>query len=64
MFQSNVVGKLHDHNSFADAAAPPKRPILPPFAYGTNRTTTLMPVSNCCAVVIISVDAVAGLWMA
>ena len=27
--------------------APPKRPILPPRTNGVNKSTTLMPVSNC-----------------
>ena len=28
--------------------APPKRPVLPPFVYGSRRSTTLMPVSSIC----------------
>ena len=30
--------------------APPNRPILPPFKYGTNKSTTFIPVSSISAV--------------
>src|SRR6201987_2000114 len=43
--------------------APPNRPILPPFAYGARRSTTLMPVTRISASVDCSVYSGAGWWM-
>src|SRR3712207_6199900 len=44
--------------------APPKRPILPPLAYGASRSTTLMPVTRISASVDCSTKGGAGWWMA
>ena len=43
--------------------APPKRPVLPPFVYGSRRSTTLMPVSSIWIEVDWSSNAGAGRWM-
>ena len=37
--------------------APPNRPILPPFKYGANKSTTFIPVSSISAVPPISLYA-------
>ena len=36
--------------------APPNNPIFPPFAYGANKSTTLIPVTNCSVSVAWSVN--------
>jgi hypothetical protein len=43
--------------------APPNRPVLPPFVYGSSRSTTLMPVSNISTFVDCSSNAGAGRWI-
>jgi hypothetical protein len=43
--------------------APPKRPILPPLAYGASRSTTLMPVTSTSASVDCSVNSGGSVWM-
>jgi hypothetical protein len=43
--------------------APPKRPILPPFAKGQSRSTTLRPVSKTSLIASCSSNAGAGRWM-
>ena len=43
--------------------APPKRPILPPFAYGASRSTTLIPVTKISASVDCSTYSGASLWI-
>ena len=41
--------------------APPNRPILPPFKYGANKSTTFIPVSSISAVGCNSSNSGAGL---
>jgi hypothetical protein len=43
--------------------APPNRPILPPFAKGHRRSTTLRPVSNTSEIGSCSSKAGAGRWI-
>mmetsp|Transcript_29261 Transcript_29261/g.93797 ORF Transcript_29261/g.93797 Transcript_29261/m.93797 type:complete len:206 (-) Transcript_29261:160-777(-) len=43
--------------------APPKRPILPPLAYGARRSTTLMPVTRISADLPCSVKVGALAWI-
>ena len=43
--------------------APPNRPILPPFAYGANRSMTLMPVSSISTTGLWSAKLGGSLWM-
>jgi len=43
--------------------APPKSPVLPPFVYGSSRSTTLMPVSNISTFVDWSSNGGAGRWI-
>ena len=43
--------------------APPNRPILPPFAYGQIRSTTLIPVSRISVAGICSSSEGAGRWI-
>ncbi len=44
--------------------APPNRPILPPFAYGQSRSTTLMPVGRISGTGFWSTNSGAAWWMA
>ena len=50
-------------NTVLPTPAPPKRPILPPRAYGARRSTTLIPVTRISAVVDCSVNSGASAWM-
>ena len=43
--------------------APPKSPVLPPFVYGSRRSTTLMPVSSIWMEVDCSSNGGAGRWI-
>ena len=43
--------------------APPKRPVLPPFVYGSSRSMTLMPVSNISTEVACSSYAGGSRWI-
>jgi hypothetical protein len=43
--------------------APPKRPVLPPFVYGSSRSMTLIPVSNISVFVDCSSNDGAGRWI-
>jgi len=43
--------------------APPKSPILPPLAYGANKSTTLIPVTKTSAPEPYSERGGASLWI-
>jgi hypothetical protein len=43
--------------------APPKRPVLPPFVYGSSRSMTLIPVSNISVLVDCCSKVGAGRWI-
>ena len=38
-------GLIHNNNCFP-TPAPPNSPTFPPFEYGANKSTTLIPVSE------------------